>query len=333
MSFAVLRIAKIKSAGGAGGLSAHIERTMDVPNADKELQDWNFRAAGSGDLWKDIQDKLEENKIEEVRKNGVYALEILMTASPEFFEETKLVKSSEYNPREKKILGLNKIMDFMWRSKSWVEEEFGKDNLVSLMLHMDEKTPHIHAVIVPITDGKNGKKKLSAKSFIDGREALRGLQDSFAEVHKESGLKRGLEGSKAKHTTVKDFYASIKSNPTLESETLKLVNQRANKKESLAEKRLEIIEDILIDKFGHRLEWHKGKDTGDIINIEKERQYKEREKQQKEMEIKIQEEGLKNQIAQQKEIEIKAQEEKLKKQEEDRKVQQNSFARPGVKRR
>jgi hypothetical protein len=293
MSFAVLRISKIKSAGGAGGLSAHVERTMDVPNADKELESWNFRAAGTGNLWKDIQDKLEENKIKEVRKNGVYALELLMTASPEFFDDLHLVKESEYYSEGHKVRGLNKVMDFMWRSKSWVEKEFGENNLVSMKLHMDEKTPHIHAVVVPITDGKNEKKKLSAKSFIDGREKLRALQDSFAEVHKESGLKRGLRGSKATHTTVKDFYASIKDNPTLERETLSLVNQRSKKTESLAEKRLRVLENVLINKFGHRAEWIEEKETGKLINIEKEKQHKEQEMRAKEERLKREEENKK----------------------------------------
>jgi hypothetical protein len=298
MSFAVLRISKIKSAGGAGGLSAHIERTMDVPNANKDYQSWNFRAAGTGNVWQDIQDKLKENQIREVRKNGVYGIELLMTASPEFFDDLYLVKESEFDSQKHKIKGTDKVMDFMWKSKSWVEKEFGENNLVSMKLHLDEKTPHIHAVVVPIKDGKNGKKKLSAKSFIDGREKLRALQDSFADTHRESGLKRGLRGSKATHTTVKDFYASIKDNPTLERETLSLVNQRSKKIETLAERRLKILESTLAQEFGHRVRWDYEKDTGDLINIEKERQQKEEEK--------------------------RAQEEKLKKQKEEYQFKKNS---------
>jgi hypothetical protein len=307
MAFAVMRIAKIKSAGGAGGLSAHIERTMDVPNADKELESWNFRAAGTGNLWKDIQDKLEENKIEEVRKNGVYALEILMTASPEFFEDLRIVKESEIDYLKGNVKGTGKVMDFMWKSKSWIEKEFGENNLVSMKLHMDEKTPHIHAVVVPIVDGKNGKKKLSAKSFIDGRAVLRGLQDSFAEVHKESGLKRGLEGSKAKHTTVKDFYASIKNNPTLESETLKLVNQRSMKKETLTEQRLAKLESVVIEKFGWRPEWFEGQAVGTLHNVESEKKMREEkiEKDRLEKEAKIKEVQEREKQAENKKIERK----------------------------
>lgn len=303
MSFAILRVAKIKSAGGAGALSAHNERTMDVPNADEELRYYNQRRIGSGDLWHDIKKKLDDNDITEVRKNGVYALEFLMTASPEHFNFSK-----DRDEEGKAILKGkgDKWNEFEKQSMIWLEKEFGKTNIVNFTVHFDELTPHIHAVIVPLANtGKTkqvknsemlqkavGKeyrevpiKKLSAKSFIDGRATLRGLQDSFAEVHKESGLKRGIEGSKAKHTEVKEFYASIKNNPMLEEETLRLVNQRAKKIETLAEKRVEKLEKIIREDFGHRCEWDKGKDTLFIIDIELEKQQKEEEKKAREEKI------------------------------------------------
>ena len=332
MAFAILRVAKIKSAGGAGGLSAHIERTMDVPNADAELRSYNQRQIGSGDLWSDIRKKLEDNEITDVRKNGVYALEFLMTASPEHFNFRK-----DYDEQGKVILrgNIKNWKDFAFNSMDWLQKEFGKNNIVNFTLHLDEQTPHIHAVVVPLVNSKKTKqvknsetlekmlnkeyrevpiKKLSAKSFIDGRATLRGLQDSFADIHKESGLKRGIEGSKATHTEVKEFYASIKNNPSLENETLKLINQRAAKKETLTEKRLEVLQNVLINKFGHRVEWHKEKDTGDIINIEKERQHKE-------METRNQEER------QQKEKENKTREEKIEKVKETQIFQRNNNQR------
>lgn len=316
MSFAVLRVAKIKTAGGAGGLSAHLERTMDVPNADEELRRFNKRYVGSGNLWNDIKKKLEENDITDVRKNGVYAIEILMTASPEHFNFCKIRKEDGSAALTGNI---ENWKNFDKNCQNWLISEFGNKNIVNYTIHLDEGTPHIHAVIVPLVDSKKTKqvplkdflgrptnlkdvevpvKKLSAKSFIDGREALRRLQDTFAEVHKERGLKRGLEGSKAKHTTVKEFYASIKDNPSLKDETLKLINQRANKTESLTQKRLVKLEKIIREDFGERIEWDKGKDTLFLFNIEWERQ--------------------------QKEAEIKAQEEKLQREKEAEIIKQNS---------
>lgn len=300
MSFAILRIAKLKTAGGAGALSAHLERTMDVPNADLGLRHLNKRLAGSGDLWQDIKKKLDENDIKEVRKNGVYAIELLMTASPEHFNFHKVKNEDGSVGLRGNLKNWN---EFNKGCQDWLVSEFGKSNVVNYTIHLDEETPHIHAVIVPLIDNKKKtkviqkplkdafgivkgfipetvfEKKLSAKSFIDGRATLRGLQDSFAKVHQASGLKRGLEGSKAKHTEVKDFYASIKDNPSLKDETLKLINQRANKKETLTEKRLKKLETIMINQFGHRPEWEQGKDTGFLVNIEEEKKEKEKQAQ------------------------------------------------------
>jgi Plasmid recombination enzyme len=378
MAYVILRMAKIKSAGAAGALSAHLERTMDVPNADPDLLKHNKRHIGSGNLWEDIQKKLSDNEIGEVRKNGVYAIEILMTASPEHFNLHTVIENGE-----KKLRGNTKRWkEFNDNSSEWLVKEFGKDNIVNYTVHMDEETPHIHAVIVPLVDsgktkivkkletdhfGKFGylrdvkvpQKKLSAKSFIDGRTALRGFQDSFAVAHKESGLKRGLEGSKAQHTTVKEFYGMINQSKALSdeitpdipridfdnfrvefpepilsdridpksyaqnavkltleglkpnfdkvvSETNKVslnqrkslsldvveaIKQRGNRKESLAERRLEKLEKIIAENFGHRPEWNKGKDTGNLINIEEEKRIKEEkmEKERFEKETKIKE--------------------------------------------
>ncbi|MFC5534821.1 MobV family relaxase, partial [Rhodocytophaga aerolata] len=85
----------------------------------------------------------------------------------------------------------------------WLKEQYGEKNIVNFTTHVDEQTPHIHAVIVPI----DPKGKLNCRAYLGGREKLRGLQDSFAQAHQGIGLERGIKGSKANHTTVKAFYA------------------------------------------------------------------------------------------------------------------------------
>ena len=62
--------------------------------------------------------------------------------------------------------------------------EFGKDNIVRMTLHLDEKTPHFHCVFVPIT--KDGG--LSAKHYINGKKTLRDLQDRYAQRMSRFGL-------------------------------------------------------------------------------------------------------------------------------------------------
>ena len=73
-------------------------------------------------------------------------------------------------------------------------ERYGKENVVSAVVHLDESTPHLHFNLMPVTGGR-----LCAKELFD-RAALRKLQTDFYEVvGKKYGLKRGKEGSTAKH--------------------------------------------------------------------------------------------------------------------------------------
>ena len=73
-------------------------------------------------------------------------------------------------------------------------ERYGKENVVSAVVHLDESTPHLHLNLMPVTDGR-----LCAKRLFD-RTTLRDLQTDFYEtVGKKYGLERGKEGSTAKH--------------------------------------------------------------------------------------------------------------------------------------
>ena len=73
-------------------------------------------------------------------------------------------------------------------------ERYGKENVVSAVVHLDESTPHLHFNLMPVTGGR-----LCAKELFD-RTALRELQPDFYEiVGRKYGLKRGKEGSTAKH--------------------------------------------------------------------------------------------------------------------------------------
>ena len=73
-------------------------------------------------------------------------------------------------------------------------ERYGKENVISAVVHLDESTPHLHFNLMPVTGGR-----LCAKELFD-RSALRELQTDFYEVvGKKYGLKRGREGSTAKH--------------------------------------------------------------------------------------------------------------------------------------
>jgi hypothetical protein len=69
---------------------------------------------------------------------------------------------------------------------------------------MDETTPHIHAMIIPVVDGK-----LNAKKLIGGPAGLRKHQESYAKAMVPLGLEARTKYSVAKHEDIKKFYTAI----------------------------------------------------------------------------------------------------------------------------
>lgn len=61
----------------------------------------------------------------------------------------------------------------------WLQETFGKENVVSAVLHMDEKTPHIHATVVPVASGERRKIKEEKKTDEAGKLHSTELDRSF----------------------------------------------------------------------------------------------------------------------------------------------------------
>lgn len=203
MAYAILRCEKLKTAGKAGGLNRHLERTMHVPNADPELARYNHRLVGSGELVADIEARIQSAGVR-VRPDSVRAVEFLMTASPEHFDFHKTQQEGKTQ-----LTGqVENWNAFQAQSVAWLTQCYGRENVVSITAHLDEQTPHLHAVIVPIYH-KDGQAHLSAKEVIGGPLKLREMQTSFAQVHAAQGLQRGVEGSKAHHQDVASYYHQV----------------------------------------------------------------------------------------------------------------------------
>ena len=152
-----------------------------------------------------------------------------------------------------------------WCSDSiqWLQATFGKDNVVAAHLHMDEKTPHIHAAVVPIVTGErrkakkeqaDGKRKYRKKTNsvrlcaddLFNRQTLIAYHDNYARVMTKYGLQRGVRGSEARHTTTMQYYRDLKKkNETLETETRLLQEKKAEAQEELKQVKAEIRTDKL----------------------------------------------------------------------------------------
>ena len=148
-------------------------------------------------------------------------------------------------------------------SIQWLQATFGKDNVVAAHLHMDEKTPHIHAAVVPIVTGErrkakkeqaDGKRKYRKKTNsvrlcaddLFNRQTLVAYHDNYARVMTKYGLQRGVRGSEARHTTTMQYYRDLKKkNETLETETRLLQEKKAEAQEELKQVKAEIRTDKL----------------------------------------------------------------------------------------
>lgn len=184
MSFVILRTAKLKTAGEIGGSLGHTFRIMDTPNADQSKIHLNEHEYSLEEIKQNIENRLPDK----IRKNGVRVIEYLITASPEWSG-----------------WGTDAEKEFFDQAKKWLKEKHGAENLAGLSIHRDESTPHLVAYVVPI-DPEN---KLNARHFLGGRQKLSEMQTDFADCVKHIDLQRGIEGSRAKHTKVKEFYSEI----------------------------------------------------------------------------------------------------------------------------
>ncbi|MDQ2751633.1 MAG: plasmid recombination protein [Bacteroidota bacterium] len=212
MAYIILRAGKLKTNGNIAGVGAHLRRTRDTPNADPELTHLNEILRGSTDLLADVNSRLDEVKAVngELRKNAVLAIEHLITFSPDFVHFSK--DDGDYFPRStaEPIASLqpdsqvdaDRLNGFIDRTVAWLDKRYGPGNVVNVQLHLDESTPHIHAVVVPVDE----RGKLNCRAFLGGRKLMSEMQTSIAEEMAPLGLVRGVAGSKAEHQDVQRFY-------------------------------------------------------------------------------------------------------------------------------
>lgn len=204
-----------RGSGNDSGMSCHIERKtaegkVYIPdNANKARTHLNRELItfpdGVRSRTEAVQYRIDNAGLHrKVGKNQTKAIRIILTGSHE--QMMKIEQSGK----------LDKWTD---ANLKWLRDTFGEDNVVSCVLHMDEKTPHLHATVVPIVTGerkrksREGEKKyrtqtgprLSADDVM-GRGRLSTYQNTYAEAMREFGLQRGVVGSTAKHQSNGEFY-------------------------------------------------------------------------------------------------------------------------------
>lgn len=205
MSFAIYHCEKGNVS--SGGLGHHIDRTQGYEHTYKHAdpnkrylnvhygEDIRFKIPLHQAIEKRIKEGYravnKKGELKEIRKDAVKYTTHILTGSHDKMIE--LSKDKE------------KFTKWIVKNKEWLCNEFGEENIVRFTLHMDERTPHIHAVTVNLTsDGR-----LSAKEVIGNRAEMRARQDRYADAMKEFGLKRGLKRVGIKHEDAKEYYARM----------------------------------------------------------------------------------------------------------------------------
>ena len=205
MPRAIARILKL-NASNINSSGMHTRREQETLNANPEVT--NVRFVGSDD-WRSLKEiAIERIGEQTIRKNAVLAVEILLTASPEYFRPDCPERAGYYESQ--------RLIDWQKQVKTWLDNKYG-DRIVRAELHLDESTPHIHAYLVPLDE----RGKLNCRGIFGGRQKLSQFQDSYAAAMASLGLERGVRGSRAKHTSVKQYYAAVNqiSNTNLKEQT------------------------------------------------------------------------------------------------------------------
>lgn len=303
MGYAVLHLEKAK--GTDSRMSAHIERTVHPKNADRTRTHLNRELVqfpeGVRNRTQAIAHRIETAGIRrKVSANQVKAIRILLTGS---------------NKDMKQMEAEGRIEDWCNDSLKWIRETYGEQNLVSAVLHMDEKTPHIHATVIPIVTGErrkagqeeqNGKKKYRKKNPQDvrlcaddvmARHRLKHYQDTYAQAMNKYGLQRGVDGSLAKHISTMQYYKqlveqqdslqeNIENLLGLEEEAMKKLKQvkeeiNVQKMKGAAVNATTAIADGVSSLFGgskvKRLEAENENLKRNIVNLQKQVQAEQRE--------------------------------------------------------
>ncbi|WP_035566627.1 MobV family relaxase [Hymenobacter sp. IS2118] len=221
--YTIIRVEKIKTRSGLVQRVQHNERTKDTPNADEARLGLNHEYVNlTGQPILDLLDaRTKEAGVGTPRANATLCVEVLLTGGPEAEVWQRAPKTAPHPGRAADM------RDSQWANDvvAFARKEWGK-NLISLVLHQDEKTPHFQAFVVPLVgagggrSGETNPKELSEQLPADepARRSARDLftprrlaqlQTDFSEAMEPHGFKRGIAGSRAHHKTMGEMYGLL----------------------------------------------------------------------------------------------------------------------------
>ena len=162
--YGIMRFAKFKGPE-IGNIEAHNERTKEKyasnPDVDTSRSKYNFHLVKPPGKYRTESERQISAAGCRTRKDSIRMIETLFTASPEFFKGKKRAE----------------IRVFFEEALHFLEQHQSKETIISAVVHMDEKTPHMHLSFCPITP----EGKLSAKAFLGNQKSLSEWQTAYHE--------------------------------------------------------------------------------------------------------------------------------------------------------
>lgn len=164
MASVILRFSKQKG-NPATKIEAHHERTKEEyksnPDIDTSKSHNNIHLITPQMRYKAEVDKRIKDSGCRVRKDSTRFVDTLITASPEFFRD----------------MTYEKMVEYFQRAIDFIKSKIRPDMIFSAVVHLDEKTPHLHLCFVPLTEDN----RLTAKEILGNRVKLSKWQDEFHE--------------------------------------------------------------------------------------------------------------------------------------------------------
>ena len=185
--YAILRFAKYKGPE-IGHIEAHNEREKEKyasnPDVDTARSHLNFHLVMPERKYRAEAEKQIAAAGCRTRSDSVRVVEALVTASPEFFNGKKR----------------SEVRAYFTEALEFIKQNQNPDTIISAVVHMDEKTPHMHLCFVPLTEDK----RLSAKEIVGNKKKLTWWQDEFWKhmVQKYLDLERGESASETGRTHI-----------------------------------------------------------------------------------------------------------------------------------
>ena len=196
MSYSILRVARVKGSSNSKGIQKHNQRenknynNKDI-NHENTYKNYDLINENKIDYSEKIEDTIHANYSGKraIRKDAIKHVDGLITSDNEFFNNLSEEETNQF---------FRDSLDFL-------EQEYGKENMLYATVHLDEKVPHMHFGFVPLTDDG----RLSAKEKLGNKKAMTELQDRFNQYVNAKGyeLQRGTakEVSERQHQDIDKF--------------------------------------------------------------------------------------------------------------------------------